>query len=93
MTACYVRRMAGRAWTVRTNGNVFGVKWAREARSNGVRPDQAKRGRAPCACGGRGDNVIEYAELRREERHEMAVDTKARVVLAPSVSAEKPRRT
>lgn len=62
MMACYVLRMVGRVWIARTNGNVFGVKWAREARSNGVRPDQAKRGRAPCACGGRGDDVIKYAE-------------------------------
>lgn len=49
MMACYVLRMVGLALTVRTSGNVLGVKWAREARSTAGRPDRTERGRAPQA--------------------------------------------
>jgi hypothetical protein len=58
MMACYVRRMAGLAWTARTSGNVYGQNRAREARLTAGKPDRTQRGRAPCACGGRGSSVI-----------------------------------
>lgn len=58
MMACYVRRMVGLVSTVPISGNVYGKKWAREARSTAGRPDRAERGKAPCARGGRGDIVI-----------------------------------
>jgi hypothetical protein len=53
-----VRHMVGRVSTVPISGNVYGKNRAREARSTAGRPDRTERGRAPCACGGRGSGDI-----------------------------------
>jgi len=52
------RHMVGRVSTVPISGNVCGQNRAREARLTAGKPDRTQRGRAPCACGGRGSSVI-----------------------------------